>query len=531
MVSKENGTVSVSANDKNLRIFNLFHSALGAVYLFALFPLYFQIDALIGKNGLLPAAELLQTAYEDKGVIYSFLQFPSLFHLYPHDISLYVLITVGCLGGVMLLFNWHIHIAAWIAWISFLSITTVGGDFFIIIIDLFLAEVGFLSLFSTYYLQNNKHIPWLVVASFYVLNFKLWFCMGVNKFFLPDEVWTSFTFFDYFFHAQPMPTPLATVFEYSSELLKKLAIAALFVGEIIIPFFVFGGRRCRIVAFVNFVAISILIQLNGNYGYFNVLSVVVAIPLLSSTNFFKTQRLGFKKLFSFKHASLASKILSLHILWQMLYCVWVFNPKPHASQNHFNFIFHNVKSNSKNVNAVLQPLKWIECWRLCNPYGVFKSIPKFHGEIRFSGSIDGKTWRYYKFRYLPSCLTDYLGFYAPYYPRLDHLMFYETLNAQNYKWNVLNKYNNNKNAWIANFIRSLFNNNKCVGRLINENPFSESSPPAILKAELFQLSFCKKTNCKWSCNKKVAERIFKIDDKDYKMPIFTNKEIELVQCN
>ena len=103
----------------------------------------------------------------------------------------------------------------------------------------------------------------------------------------------------------------------------------------------------------------------------------------------------------------------------------------------------------------------------------------------------------YQFKYLPSGYTDYLGFYAPYYPRLDHLFFYETIAAQNYKWNPLNKFYTDKNPWIATFINKLLANDKTQNQLLKLNPFENKPAPTYIKAELFQLSFSKNSERHW----------------------------------
>lgn len=190
-------------NSEANALYNLFHKGLALVYFSAFIPMFFELDVLIGKGGFQPANVLLESSYHNQGLLRSILQFPSLFHLYPSNITLIIIAALGCLGAVGLLVGYQIFGAALLAWISFLSITSIGGDFYIIIIDLFLAEVGFLTLFSAYFLQFKNYIPNIVGFAFKLLNFKLWFSMGVVKFYMPLNTWTNLTFFDTFFQAQP----------------------------------------------------------------------------------------------------------------------------------------------------------------------------------------------------------------------------------------------------------------------------------------------------------------------------------------
>ena len=59
-------------------------------------------------------------------------------------------------------------------------------------------------------------------------------------------------------------------------------------------------------------------------------------------------------------------------------------------------------------------------------YGVFPpaSNPPIRMAPLLEGSLDGRTWRRYTWRYLPSDATSKPRFVAPFHPRLDHSLFY-----------------------------------------------------------------------------------------------------------
>lgn len=515
----------IAADAGNSVFYRWMHVGLGLIYLTAFIPLYFQIQTLIGSQGLLPAKELLSLSYHEQGIMASFMQFPSLFHFFPHNITFYLLVTAGCVGAVLLILNIQSFVGAILAWTAYLSITTIGSDFFVIIIDLFLSEVGFLSLFSTFFLQYKGAVPNAVDFCFRLLNFRLWFCMGINKFYLPKEVWTDFTFFNYFFQAQPMPTPLAPYFNSVHYLAKYLAEVLLFIGEIVVPFFVFGGKRWRQLAFLTFVLISVLIELAGNYGFFNVLSIVLALTILKHGDLRFTKPTDTTVQQRIKIGPLVKYVLATQVAFQLFYCVYVFDPKPFSPQNHFNYFFNNKTTGNKFVNVLLEPFRWVGTWRLCNPYGVFKGIPHYHGELRFSGSYDGHHWKYYEFRFLPSGLTDYLGFYAPVYPRLDHLMFYETISQGSFQFNPLNPYAKHIKPWVCTFIEKLLQNDEGVSRLLKLNPFLHEAPPKLIKAEAYRLQFAPLNNHKnWDAKPIGITRIYNLQTLPCTQMILTQEE-------
>jgi hypothetical protein len=203
-------------------------------------------------------------------------------------------------------------------------------------------------------------------------------------------------------------------------------------------------------------------------------------------------------------------ILAVQITIQSVYCITIFNPNPYSHQNHFNVLFNSKGQESNGVSKLKEPLRWLGYWRVCSPYGVFKGIPNYHGEIRFSGSKDGVLWKDYQFKFLPSGKTDQISFFAPYYPRLDHLMFYETLSESNHKHNPLNQYYSYQNEWTCKFIRSLLTNNEDVLKLIGKNPFPDE-PPTFIKTTVFRLSFDETKNKFWKEEKMGFERIFSAD--------------------
>lgn len=466
-------------------LYRWFHRGLGVIYLTALAPLFHQVSVLIGAQGLTPAKGLLDTSYANQGVFRSVLQFPSLFHLWTDDSMLYALVASGCIGAILLIAGRHVFLGAVIAWMSFLSLTTIGGDFFVIIIDLLLSEVGFLAMFSAWFLQYRGQNPRVVDLAFRLLNFRLWFCMGVNKFYMPMDVWTDFTFFDYFFQAQPMPTPLAWYLDKVPISLKHLAQVCLFIGEIIIPFFVFGGGLMRWLSVITFVTISVLIQLSGNYGYFNLLSIVLALVILKDADLPFGLSLKSHPNRSIAIPLVVWPLLVANLFLQVVYCATVFDRTPYSYQNHFNHTFLNWRPDNRMLDNALEALRMPSYWRISSPYGVFKGIPKYHAEIRFSGSLDGRVWEDYQFRYLPSAGTGYLGFYAPYYPRLDHVMFYEGLCEGAYRHNPLNPYSK---AWQCRFVNSLFEPSTELCRLLLLCPLGKKAPEFI-KAELLRLRF------------------------------------------
>ena len=59
-----------------------------------------------------------------------------------------------------------------------------------------------------------------------------------------------------------------------------LSVGFMFYAELIAPFFVFGPRPIRLVGFASLVLLQFLIAATGNYGFFNLLAVVICLSIL-----------------------------------------------------------------------------------------------------------------------------------------------------------------------------------------------------------------------------------------------------------
>jgi hypothetical protein len=65
--------------------------------------------------------------------------------------------------------------------------------------------------------------------------------------------------------------------------------------------------------------------------------------------------------------------------------------------------------------------------RSFNGYGLFRVMTTERPEIVVEGSLDGRAWREYQFRYKPGPVTRAPGIVEPYHPRLDWQMWFAAL--------------------------------------------------------------------------------------------------------
>ena len=107
---------------------------------------------------------------------------------------------------------------------------------------------------------------------------------GLHKFYAVDASWSEWqrgTYLHTFYAWQPMPTPLARLIHHAGEHFHALSTHVVRISQLFAPFCMFGPRPLRSAAAALLVADQAWIQLNGNFGVFNILSAILCTcPLL-----------------------------------------------------------------------------------------------------------------------------------------------------------------------------------------------------------------------------------------------------------
>src|SRR5262245_52177859 len=106
----------------------LFLRLLGGIYLVAFLSLWTQVDGLVGQNGILPAADLLQAAGERFGTA-RFWWFPTFSWLSPGDGLLYLQCAAGAGLSLLLIVGVAPVADLVLLWALYLSLSTVCRDF------------------------------------------------------------------------------------------------------------------------------------------------------------------------------------------------------------------------------------------------------------------------------------------------------------------------------------------------------------------------------------------------------------------
>ena len=235
---------------------------------------------------------------------------------------------------------------------------------------------------------------------------RLMVASGAVKLLSGDVTWRSFQALRYHFWTQPLPTPLGLwVAVWPVPLLDGMCALTLAV-ELLAPWCLFGPRRLRLTGAAALALLQVVIALTGNYGFFNLLSLVLVAAMLEDGDLGALGRwvLRGRRARPAATSGWPVQLLAgaLAVLGLAAFVEGLGGPAPLAS-----------------VLQALAPLGAI------NHYGLFAVMTTQRDEIRVEVSDDGQAWQPLRFRDKPD--DAWASFVAPDMPRLDWQMWFAAL--------------------------------------------------------------------------------------------------------
>ena len=265
----------------------LFLRLVGVTYVIAFGSLAPQILGLVGSDGLLPAAAYLDGAYEFFGAS-AYWRFPTLAWLAAGDAALLAL----CWGGVAVAGLAAAGVAPVLtfalAWALYLSLAVAGQTFLAFQWDTLLLETGLLACLYAPLgwwpglaggTRPAAAARWLVWG----LAFKLTLLSGVTKLTSGDPTWAGLTALTFHYQTQPLPAWTSWYAHHLPGWLHAASAAGMFAVELAAPFCALLPaqlRRARAAGCAAMCLLQAAIAATGNYGFFNLLTVVLYLALL-----------------------------------------------------------------------------------------------------------------------------------------------------------------------------------------------------------------------------------------------------------
>jgi hypothetical protein len=287
----------------------------------------------------------------------------------------------------------------------------------------------------------------------------------------------------------------------------------------------FFGRRGRQIAFLISLFISLFIQFTGNFGFFNLLTVVLGLWCLDD-RFFKRKlpkeientAPESDKPRNYNLFSLS--LVSLIITFNLYYIANLFvEQNNHANFLNFSLVQEKGETEGKTASFFFETGKVFSRFRIVSPHGVFKGIPKsrIHSEIWIK--TKGQDWRKLKL-VKGNDLLDF-SFSAPFMNRLSFNFFYQSygidfrsgltnINPNTYKLN----------SWMYNLINGINKGSGDIDKLINVNKKEEVEKIIIIQRLYIPDSFNNKFR-----HKKDLDTVLIIPGQYFTTPIFSFENI------
>lgn len=445
----------------------LFLRCLGLIYFAAFVSLGIQVLGLIGSGGILPAGTFLSEAGKRFGPV-GFWLLPTLLWINSSDLFLQALCWGGALLSVVLAAGFFEAPVLFLLWLFYLSLAVVSREFLGYQWDVLLLETGFLSIFSARFFRKrplalDSQPPKFILWLFYWLLFRLVFSSGVVKLSSGDATWWNLTALNYHYETQPLPTWIAWFAHQLPGWAQKFSVVSMFVGELLIPFFIFTPKRLKFAALFGIVALQLLILVTGNYCFFNLLTLALCLFLIDDSTWLRC----FEKLKVNHEGKETKKHWPNWVIYSVAGLLLI------LSTMQFTWAFR-VRVNWPMPLAVLGRI--FEPFRLTSPYGLFAVMTTSRPEIVIEGSNNQEYWYPYEFKYKPGDLKHPPRFNIPHQPRLDWQMWFAALSDYRYQ------------PWFGNFLLRLLQGSPEVLKLLAHNPFP-ARPPRYIRAVVYDYHF------------------------------------------
>jgi lipase maturation factor 1 len=429
----------------------VFIRALGLVYLAAFGSLLVQVVGLIGEHGILPARAFLDAVRAAYGG-QAYWLLPTIFWINVSDLALRIVCGAGVVCAVLLIAGRWSQIASIAAWGLYLSLVGVGQIFLSYQWDGLLLEAGALAILAPLW-------PAAIAWMYRWLLFRLLFLSGVVKLLSGDPTWRDLTALTYHFQTQPLPNVVAWYVHHLPRAALEAATVGTFVSELAVPCLFFWPRHARVVGAIATIAFQALIFITGNYTFFNVLTVALALWLLDDATLGRWLRVSRAPATDPPRRPVR---LALSAALAVIGLLGVIDTAA--------VLRVNVPGPVQSIASLLEPL------RLTSGYGLFAVMTTTRPEIVFEGSRDGQTWQEYEFPYKPGDLSRRPPWVAPHQPRLDWQMWFAALG------------NIEHDRWVLRFAERLLLGTPEVVALLQRNPFPDQ-PPTYVRALLYDYRF------------------------------------------
>lgn len=430
----------------------LFLKSLGIIYLIAFISLLSQVKGLYGEKGIEPISSRMEELRMFSKQPF-WMRHPTIFWFIYSDSALLAACWIGIAASLGVMFGFLTAVNLAIAWVIYLSFVNVGYPFLSFQWDILLIETGIIAIF--YALLSPA--PPIFIWALWLLIFRFMFASGYTKWAFGSKEWKNFTAMDYHYETQPLPTRLAYYLHHQPKWMSTGSVWATYFIELLVPFLIFTPESIRIYIFALLVLFQLIVIASGNFAFFNLLTIVLCLPLLSDPYI----------TFLGPYVAITPLLPEGMITWTVTYLIGAC------------LFFINGLALVANLYPHKSLRKGLDYFRgilIGNTYGLFVHMTTNRYEITIEGSRDGVEWKEYVFRYKPGKPQRPPKIVAPHQPRLDWQMWFAALGTYR------------QNPWFSHFVVCLLKQSPEVLKLLESNPFP-NDPPNFIRCRMFHYTF------------------------------------------
>ena len=472
-------------------VWGLIPRFVGLLYIIGFGALINQHHVMPGGANNWPLSEVYPRIKRDIPGLRRFTLFPTLLWLNASDFTLRAIPWVGVLCGMGAVYGgpyaFYALLFGWRLWLS------LEPRALIFPWDTMLQEAGFLVLFlpATHALPDwhAAALP-LPSVAFMVrwLVIRLMLGFGKEKFLGARK--EDLLYLRGFLVWMPLPTPFGWLAHHLPARALRLMLGFMFLAEVVAPFLGFFTGPLRIVSFVMMSGLMLGIHLTGNWGFFNIGYILLAVSLLDT-------QASVLDLASEPWVSQLTSWpdLAVHLTMLLMFPVsvlylpnnsWFMRTWLHWPADIVQ-VPDSWMPNIKRVLRWLTPVRWIEPFRIINGYGVFP--PSALAPVRlvpvFEGSDDGVTWKQYGYKYMPTFPHSRPPMIAPYHARWDQYTYYVTMGIDASSmfgalFPIANPYTSNMRVTMLDVcMQRILRQDRTFLDMLGHNPFPDHPPKMI----------------------------------------------------
>jgi lipase maturation factor 1 len=490
----------------------IFLRALALIYFSAFYSLLFQINGLIGPNGILPAQDYLADLAQQLG-LERYWYAPSLYWISSSSAMMMAVTWIGLIASVIAFLNVWPRLSFFVCFMCFLSFVGVSSVFSGYQSDGMLLEAGFLALFFAprgIWPGWGAHDP-PSRASWFLLQwewFRIYFESGMVKLVSGDVQWRNFTAMDEYYQNGPLPTWIGWYVEHLPHWFHAATVGGTLALELVLVFMMFFPRRVRLILFFIVTPWEIGVIVTANYAFLNYLVLSLGVLLLDDRFLYRFVPARFRprergpiaapisephteqplSILAVGEASLTTADIEKSdpkregFLGKLSISLWA--ARLAAAALMLTWIAYNTTAEMigipwQDMPLPVKPLIALEPFRIANQYGLFAVMTRGRYEVEFQGSNDGTNWTPYLFRNKPQALNEAPGIYAPYQPRFDWNLWFASLGS----WR--------ENEFVPLTEERLLLGDGDVLALFRGDPFPQI-PPRYVRAVIWQYWFTTK---------------------------------------